>query len=87
MIPRAEIEFTLAMAEKGVRAECPPEVMAELCRVYLAWVDAPELEISEAFLSRGDDESTFLLITACGNSPSDGDLVEGKRVRLVVVDE
>lgn len=44
MIPRQEIEFTLAMAEKGVRAECPPEVMAKLCRVYLAWVDAPEIE-------------------------------------------
>lgn len=42
MIPRAEIEFTKAMAEKGLRSETPPEVMAELCRVYLAWVDAPE---------------------------------------------
>lgn len=39
MIPRAELEFTLAMAKKGLRSETPPEVMAELCRVYLAWVD------------------------------------------------
>lgn len=43
MIPRAELEFTLAMSQKGIRSETPPEVMAELCRVYLAWVDAPEI--------------------------------------------
>lgn len=46
MIPRNEILFTLAMAEKGLRSETPPEVMAELCRVYLAWRDAPEMWIS-----------------------------------------
>lgn len=40
MIPREELLFTLAMAEKGLRSETPPEVMAELCRVYLAWADA-----------------------------------------------
>lgn len=36
MIPRAELEFTLAAAEAGIRSEPPPEVMADLCRVYLA---------------------------------------------------
>ena len=40
MIDRAEIEFTMAMAQKGIRCEAPAKVMEELCRVYLAWVDA-----------------------------------------------
>ena len=47
MIPREEIEFTLAMAEKGVRAEAPAEVMAELCRVYLKYLDAPEADLRD----------------------------------------
>lgn len=42
MIPREEIEFTLAMAEKGLRTEAPADVMAELCRVYLGYLDAAE---------------------------------------------
>jgi hypothetical protein len=41
MIDRAEIEFTLKLVERGVRCEAPAAVMEELCRVYLAWLDAP----------------------------------------------
>ena len=73
MIAREEIEFTLAMAEKGIRAQAPAEVMAELCRVYLAYLDAPEvpLEIVVAELCRvhGKTESLDM----------------GSRVRLVAV--
>lgn len=84
MIPRQEIEFTLAMAEKGVRAEAPPEVMAELCRVYLAWLEAPEVEVQSAD-PPGADYLGF--IEAYGSVPSIAGLEVGKRVRLVVVDD
>lgn len=47
MIPRAEIEFTLKVAEAGARCEAPAKVMEELCRVYLAWLDAPEVTITD----------------------------------------
>lgn len=76
MIPRAEIEFCLAMAQKGLRSETPPEVMAELCRVYLAWVDAPEGSVNEVGGS--------LAAVIVGQLPS-GSLKVGKRVKLVEV--
>lgn len=72
MIPHEEIEFTLAMAQKGIRAEAPAKVMEELCRVYLAWLDAPEVEVQEWFLPN----SIETLVRADG-------LEKGKRVRLV----
>jgi hypothetical protein len=41
MIPREEIEFSKQMADKGLACEVPADRMAELCRVYLAVMDAP----------------------------------------------
>ena len=82
MIPRAEIAFTLAMAEKGVRSETPPDVMAELCRVYLAWLEAPEGWVVGQSGPDFADKCTGAIVQMA-DPPS----VKGKRVRLVVVDE
>ena len=46
MIPREEIEFSKALAENGHSCEVPADRMAELCRVYLAWLDAPMGEVA-----------------------------------------
>lgn len=79
MIPRAEIEFTLAMAQKGLRSETPPEVMAELCRVYLAWVDAPERVVTPAYVDGLEGYESFGYIQI-------GRLLIGKRLKLVEVE-
>lgn len=47
MIPREEVEFTLKVAEAGARREFPAKVVEELCRVYLAWLDGPRVQITE----------------------------------------
>lgn len=77
MIPRQEVEFTLAMAQKGIRSETPPEVMAELCRVYLAWADAPEADIT-----------VDNYVCVYGDRMNEIMAMDGKKVRLVeVLDE
>lgn len=80
MIPREELEFTLAMAEKGLRSETPPEVMAELCRVYLAWVDAPETVLVECADPEDGVTPTAEILDVFA------ECLIGKRVKLVEVE-
>lgn len=82
MIPRQEVEFTLAMAEKGLRSETPPEVMAELCRVYLAWVDAPEGSV----VGQSGPDHFFGMHMGAIVQMHDPASVKGKRVKLVEVE-
>lgn len=83
MIDRERIKEILedSLSEYRRTDFVPPqdEEMAELCRVYLAWLDAPEAWMSfniEAYMcAHGNDESEQDKI----------DSVDGKRVRLVEV--
>lgn len=43
MIPIAEIEISLALAESGARVEMSGQRAAELLRIYKAWAEAPEI--------------------------------------------
>lgn len=72
MIDREKVLALLGVANaEGQAVKLKPSELAELCRVYLAWLDADEQEVFEHWSGNGE-------------LYPDSDLI-GKRVRLVEV--
>lgn len=75
MIEREKILALLGVSEQhGATVEMTPSELAELCRVYIAWMEAPEVTVLPDAVTGDDDGAIWL----------EPEMI-GKRVRLVEV--